>query len=174
MNGGSDNVFECYIRDTGSFHARTYLPELDKFEVLIGKYDDVNKNFSVEERRVMSLDAYTPYFLGSGEYCLLQSIQNTLSYLPCRAMPMYRSSGEPEISSQFDVYYHQGENKYWAITVFNGAMYVAFRNDITNHKWVLNHLEASIHSKLALTGSKENKGYKPFQTDVEFTTLLNI
>ena len=174
MNGGNDNVFECYIRDTGSFHARTYLPELDKFEVLIGIYDDVDKPFFVEAKSVMSLGDYNPYFLGSGEYCLLQSIQNTLSYLPCRAMPLYRASGEPEISSQFDVYYHKGENKYWAITIFNGVMYSAFKNDITNQKWVLNHLEASIHTKLALTGSKENKGYKPFQKDVEFSALLNI
>lgn len=161
-------MFECFEVTNNRFVGFSCQPKQDKFYRVEGTIDplEIDKTKLIDADKMSTpelLEATdkTDFINQGSSYFMIHSDRHfqSCSYVQCKPQYMLNSNGDFKVTSVFDVYFHAGENKYWAVTSFQNSTYVMFKNDITNQKWVFMTVNGL---KQDLIQSKESNGYKLF------------
>ncbi|WP_288987946.1 hypothetical protein [uncultured Pseudoalteromonas sp.] len=167
-------MFECFISNTKQeYYAFSYQSEGEQV-CISGKYDESKDNPFVNVATVLAEPTEIKQKLNAigfmEEYALAQSVNGSLEYLPCRAHPMFNSSGQAYNPLSFNVFKHS-EGKVWACNQVDTGKglqtFVMFSNEQTKGKFVLLPVKGN---PFELETAKQKKGYvyshsEPFDYD---------
>lgn len=160
-----DAVFECFEVDNGRFVGFSYQPEDDKHYRLEGKINPLSiDKVKLIDTKTMTLQELInstdkiDYIKNGNPYFLIHTDEELTycDYVSCRPQVMLNANGTLKCNSLYDIYYHDGEGKFWAVTTFQNNTFVMFKNDITERKWVFMAVNGS---PATLAQAKEAKGY---------------